>query len=154
MGIDPAPFWANLYLYQYENLFMMKPIEQIATKGLSLRMHFDSLMMLVLSMIQMPFMNLIRRYTHLNFNLNLNIVAIMLHFWNLTSPLWTVYLCTSCLIRGMRSLGSIMSEILRIARSTLHYGDFIPRTTNLFERIINQGAAASKLSKQIDKVVK
>ena len=47
-----------------------------------------------------------------------------------------------------------MSKILRSARSTLHYGDFIPRTTNLFERMINQGAAASKLFKQIDKVVK
>ena len=22
MGIDPAPFWANLYLYQFENRFM------------------------------------------------------------------------------------------------------------------------------------
>ena len=30
------------------------------------------------------------------------------------------------------SYGSIMSEILRIARSTLHYGDFIPRTSDLF----------------------
>ena len=26
MGIDPAPFLANLYLYHYENLFMMKRI--------------------------------------------------------------------------------------------------------------------------------
>ena len=23
MGIDPAPFWANLYLYKFENNFMM-----------------------------------------------------------------------------------------------------------------------------------
>jgi len=23
MGIDPAPFWANLYLYFYENKFMV-----------------------------------------------------------------------------------------------------------------------------------
>ena len=118
-------------------------------------------------------MNLIRRYTHLKFNLNVNKVAIMLHFWNFTSPLWAVYLCTSCLIRGMRSFflivrmrnvsgtipfhifyGSIMSEILRISRSTLHYVYFIPRTADLFERMINQGAAASKLFKQIDKVVK
>ena len=49
---------------------------------------------------------------------------------------------------------SIMSEILIIARSTLHYGDFIPKTTNLLERMSNQGAAASKLFKQINKVVK
>ena len=50
--------------------------------------------------------------------------------------------------------GSIMSEILRIASSTLHYGGFIPRTADLFERMINQGAAASNLFKQFDKVVK
>ena len=47
--------------------------------------------------------------------------------------------------------GSIMSEILRIARSTLHYWDFIRVNTNLFERMINQGATASKLFKQMIK---
>ena len=47
--------------------------------------------------------------------------------------------------------GSIMSEILRIARSTPHYGDFIPRTSDLFERTINQGAAASKSSNKLIK---
>ena len=47
-----------------------------------------------------------------------------------------------------------MSEILRIARSSLNYRDFIPITTNLFERMINQGLAASNLFKQIDKVAK
>ena len=26
MGIDPALFWANLYLYTYENEYMSEPI--------------------------------------------------------------------------------------------------------------------------------
>jgi len=56
-------------------------------------------------------------------------------------------------IPGHIFYGSIMSEILRIARSTLHYNDFIPRTADLFKRMINQGAEPSKLSKQVDKVL-
>ena len=33
MGIYPATFWANLYLYHYENLFMMKLIRTDLYKG-------------------------------------------------------------------------------------------------------------------------
>ena len=33
MGIDPAPFWANLYLYHYENLYVTKLIKTDRYKG-------------------------------------------------------------------------------------------------------------------------
>ena len=29
MGIDPAPFWANLFLYTYENEYMSKLFQMI-----------------------------------------------------------------------------------------------------------------------------
>ena len=38
MGIDPAPFWANLFLYQYENRFMTDLIEEDKVKA----RHFHS----------------------------------------------------------------------------------------------------------------
>ena len=35
--------------------------------------------------------------------------------------------------------GSIMSEFLRIARCTLKFEDFIPRASELYQRMLNQG---------------
>ena len=40
MRIDPAPFWANLYLYHYENLFMMKLIRTDRYKGFTFKNAF------------------------------------------------------------------------------------------------------------------
>jgi len=49
--------------------------------------------------------------------------------------------------------GSIFSEILRIARATLLYSDFIERFKSLYRRMINQGACENNILKLIDKVV-
>ena len=48
--------------------------------------------------------------------------------------------------------GSIMSEILRVARATLQYCDFVPRIKDLFKRMMNQGASEVCLFRQISKV--
>ena len=48
--------------------------------------------------------------------------------------------------------GSILSEILRIARATLQYCDFVPRVKELFKRMRNQGASEVFLIRQINKV--
>ena len=50
--------------------------------------------------------------------------------------------------------GSVMSEFLRIARSTLFYVDFLPVASNLLKRMINQGGARDKLLQQISKAVR
>ena len=49
--------------------------------------------------------------------------------------------------------GSVMSEFLRIARSTLYYADFLPVASNLLKRMINQGGSKVKLLQQISKAV-
>ena len=49
--------------------------------------------------------------------------------------------------------GSIMSEILRIARCTLHFHDFAPHAKTLMSRMLNQGAETSKLRIQIKKAI-
>ena len=47
--------------------------------------------------------------------------------------------------------GSILSEVLRIARCTLNYCDFRPKLQALFKQMMNQGASLNKLLKQIRK---
>ena len=47
-----------------------------------------------------------------------------------------------------------MSEILRIARSTLLYLDFLPRVSTLYKRMIAQGGTASQLKIGIFRVIK
>ena len=46
-----------------------------------------------------------------------------------------------------------MSEIIRIARSTLLLGDLIPRLDALFKRIIKQGADSWKVLHQCKKAM-
>ena len=50
--------------------------------------------------------------------------------------------------------GSVMSEFLRIARSTLLYSDFLPVASNLLKRMINQGGAKDRLLQQISKAIR
>ena len=47
--------------------------------------------------------------------------------------------------------GSIMSEFLRIARSTKLYEDFIPVASKLFSRMKNQSGSAHQILNQIRK---
>ena len=49
--------------------------------------------------------------------------------------------------------GSVMSEFLRIARSTLLYSDFLPVARSLFKRMLNQGGSQVKLLNQIEKAL-
>ena len=47
-----------------------------------------------------------------------------------------------------------MSEILRIARSTLLYLDFLPRASTLYKRMIAQGNKSNQLKAGILRVIK
>ena len=47
--------------------------------------------------------------------------------------------------------GSVMSEFLRIARSTLLYTDFLPVASKLLNRMINQGGSKVRILRQISK---
>ena len=173
MRIDPVQFWANLYLYYYENLFMMKLIRTDRYKGFNFKSAFrfiDDACTINNSdafnesyqEIYPPELQLKCEHSgdHATFLELVTIVdGIFVYKLFDKRDAFPFYIVRMPDVSGNIPFhifyGSIiMSEILRIARSTLHYGDFIPRTTNLFERMINQGATASKLFKQIDKVVK
>ena len=49
--------------------------------------------------------------------------------------------------------GSFMSEILRIARATLLYEDFVIKAKELIQRMVRQGAEPPLLMRQINKVI-
>ena len=50
--------------------------------------------------------------------------------------------------------GTILSEIIRIARSTLHLDDLIPRLGTFFKRMLNQGADRQRILHQCKKALK
>ena len=49
--------------------------------------------------------------------------------------------------------GTIMSEIVKIARSTLLLDDLIPKMGALFKRMLNQGAERHKIVNQCKKAI-
>ena len=49
--------------------------------------------------------------------------------------------------------GTIMSEIIRIGRSTLLINDLIPRLSELFIRMLDQGAVRQKLVNQCNRAM-
>ena len=49
--------------------------------------------------------------------------------------------------------GSVMSEFLRIARSTLLYSDFLPVASSLLRRMSSQGGSKVKILQQISKAI-
>ena len=50
-------------------------------------------------------------------------------------------------------MGQLLSEIVRIARSTLLLDDLIPRLGALFKRMINQGADSRKILRKCTKAI-
>ena len=49
--------------------------------------------------------------------------------------------------------GTVLSEYLRIARSTLRLSDFLPRVSSLLVRMLNQGGNYYKILKQFKKAI-
>ena len=58
-----------------------------------------------------------------------------------------------CNIPSYIFYGTIMSEIIRIARSTLLLDDLIPRLGALFKRMLKQGAESWKMLRQCKKAM-
>ena len=173
MGIDPVPFWANLYLYHYESLFMMKLIRTDRYKGFKFKNAFrfiddactindsdafnESYQEIYPPELQLKCEHSDDHATFLELDIAIvdGIFVSKLFDKRDAFPFFIVRMPE---VSGNIPLHifyeSIMSEILRIVRSTLHYGDFIPTTTNLFERMINQGAAVSNSSNKLIKLIK
>ena len=172
MGIDPAPFWANLYLYYYEE------------KHVTTLMKTD------------PFRARVYRYAarFIDDQCNLNDSG---QFKNACQAIYPPDLQVKCEHEGQHATfleldiivqeglfvyklfdkrddfpffivrmpdlsgnipdhvfyGSVMSEFLRIARATLFYTDFIPKASQLFHRMLNQNGDKNMLLSQLKKAI-
>ena len=170
MGIDPAPFWANLYLYHFENRFvkeLMKNNPLDARKFLHATRFIDDECNLNDSSAFSNYHHLIyppelelkceHQGTHATF-LDLDITVIdNIFVYKLFDkrddfPFSIIKMPDrSSNIPRFVFYGTIMSEFIRIARSTLQLDDFIPRASNLLSRMISQGGNRIKILGQIKK---
>ena len=172
MGIDPAPFWANLHLYSYEYKFVKNLIKTDPRRAMKFRhavRFIDDECNLndggefgkSFQQIYPPDLELKCEHhgvhaTFLDLEINiLNKIFVYKLFDKRESfPFFIIRMPDlSGNIPSHVFYGSIMSEFLRIARCTLLYSDFLPSAVNLFKRMVNQGGSPNRILKQITKAM-
>ena len=172
MGIDPAPFWANLFLSSYESDFMNSLIREDKVKAL----HYHGSFRFIddkccingsgefgksFTNIYPPSLELKREHngSHATFlDLEINIVddifVYKLYDKRDDFPFFIIrmpYLCSDS--PSYIFYGTFLSEFLRISRCTLLFDDFVSKASALFNRMVTQGGNKAKLKRQINKVL-
>ncbi len=172
MGIDPAPFWANLYLYFYEHEFitnLMKTDKTRARKFLNAcRFIDDECNINDHGEFARSYGEIYPKELHLKcehqglhatfLELDIQIVDEIFDYKLFDKrddfPFSIVRMPDlSGNIPSFIFYGSIMSEFLRIARCTRLITNFIPRARSLCERMISQGGSKHLVFKQIRKAM-
>ena len=172
MGIDPAPFWANLYLYHYENIFITKLIRTDRYRGFKFKNCFRfiddacnlnddgeferSYREIYPSELELKCEHKGEHATFLEIDITIkdNIFVYKLFDKRDNFPFFIVRMPDlNGNIPSHVFYGSFLSEILRIARATLLYQDFVSKSRELIDRMLNQGASAPLLLRQINKVI-
>ena len=166
MGIDPAPFWANLFLYFYENKF----IQQLVTNKSPRAFMYHSTSRFIDDQcalndggdfersykdIHPPELELkVDHATLLEIDISVVDGKFVYKLFDKRDkfPFFIVRMPhLSSNIPSSIFYGSSFSEILRIARCSSLVDDFISRTSILLKRMINQGGNTKLLLKQINK---
>ena len=172
MGIDPAPFWANLYLYFYENKFitrLMQTDKRRARKFVNAcRFIDDECNINDSGEFARSFHEIYPEELHLKcehqgihatfLDLDIPIVDCIFVYKLFDKrddfPFTIVRMPDlSGNIPAFIFYGSIMSEFLRIARCTRLIEDFIPRAKMLCDRMVSQGGSKNVVVKQIRKAI-
>ena len=172
MGIDPAPCWANLYLYKYECDHVTRLIRSDKRRAMryrhSNRFIDDECNLNDSGEFGKSFHQIYPPDLHLKCEHNGNHATFLDLDISIVDGLFIYKLYDKRddfpfhIIRmpdknGNIPLhifyGSIMSEFLRIARATLLYADFLPRAQALFSRMINQGGEQSRVLAQIQRAI-
>ena len=170
MGIDPAPFWANLNLYVHESKFIStlysnKDYSCFKFNGTKrfiddlIAINDDGQFSIIYSEIYPEELELKIEYqgSHATF-LDLDITICdgrfiyklfdkrdNFYFFIVRMPHFDSNIPSSIFY------GSILSEFLRIARNTLLLEEFVPKSKDLFLRMCKQGGEKKKIIKQIEK---
>ena len=170
MGIDPAPFWANLYLYSYECDFitsLMTLDKGRAIKFLLACRFIDdecnlndggefgrSFKSIYPSQLELKCEHEGSHATFLELDISLTDSKFIYKLFDKRNDFPFFIVRMPDLNGNIPShvfYGSVMSEFLRIGRCTMLYKDFLPVAAKLFSRMINQGGMADKILKQVKK---
>ena len=158
MGIDPAPFWANLFLYKYESEHIGKLIKSNKIKAKKYHgccRFIDDLCILndggefneSFAEIYPEEMSLKVEHfgdhgTFLDLDIEIHDHLFVFKLFDKRDEFPFSIVRMPNLLSNIPSkifYNTIKSEILRIARCTLKLTDFIPRARNLYNRMKNQG---------------
>ena len=88
MGIDPAPFWANLHLYSYEYKFITSLMGSDKGRAMKFRNASRFIETSATWMTVVNLDDLFARSIHLNWSWNVNMKVPMRLFMTLILPLW------------------------------------------------------------------
>ena len=172
MGIDPAPFWANLFLYQFEQRYITDLINEDKVKA----RHFHSNKRFIDDLCAINDGNLFRELfkdiypvelelklehsgNHASFlNLDITIVdgifVYKLFDKRDTFPFSIVrmpYMDSN--IPESIFYSALVGEFLRIARSTLLLKDFIEKAKELCQRMLSQGGNFDGVKRSLRKII-
>ena len=172
MGIDPAPFWANLYLHQFETRFMndlRKSDIETARKFHGCSRFIDDLLCVNDGgkfsdsykkiyprdlELKCEHHGIHATFLDLDIKISDGVFVYKLYDKRDDFPFFVVRMPDrSSNIPSYIFYGTIMSEIIRIARSTLLLDDLIPKMSALFKRMLNQGADRQKIVNQYKKAI-
>ena len=170
MGIDPAPFWANLFLYFYENKF----IQSLISSGSKQAFLYHGIMRFIDDLcaindnlefngsfkdiyppeLELKVEHLGNHATFLDIDIKIENGKFIYKLFDKRDQFPFFIVRMPHLLSNIPSsifYGSILSEFLRIARCTLKLDDFIIRGKELFVRMVSQGGNTTLINKQIKK---
>ena len=177
MGIDPAPFWANLYLYSYEEDFISNLVKNGGKEGKIRARHFHSNRRFIDDLCAMndggefgrsnteiypPELELKKENseddhaTFLNLDIKIEDRRFVYKLYDKRDdfPFFIVRMPhMSSNIPQSIFYSALVGEFLRIGRSTLRFEDFLPKAKELLDRMIAQGAKSSVSNKMILKIM-
>ena len=171
MGIDPAPFWANLYLYHYESEFVTRLSKSDRYRGFKFKNCFrfiddaccindsdefeKSHKEIYPDELQLKCEHKGDHATFLELDISIedDIFKYKLYDKRDAFPFYIVRMPdASGNLPHHVFYGSILSELLRIARATLQYDHFLEKAKNLVRRMLRQGGELNRIIKLIDKI--
>ena len=172
MGIDPAPFWANLHLYAYEYKFIKTLMRTDIRKAMRFRYaarfiddqcnlndggEFGRSFHLIYPRdleLKCEHQGTHATFLDLEINISDGIFVYKLFDKRDNFPFFIVRMPDlGGNIPSHVFYGSVMSEFLRISRCTLLYSDFLPSAISLYKRMINQGGSNRLILNQISKAI-
>ena len=173
MGIDPAPFFANLYLYYYENKYITNLMHTNKFKALQFKnaMRFiddeinlndrgvfgESHADIYPAELELKCEHQGHHATYLDLYISVEDGVFIYKLFDKRDnfPFFIVRMPDlTGNIPNHVFYGSVMSEFLRIARCSMRYEDFLIPSISLFRRMVNQGGRENILIAQVQKAVR